>query len=147
MRFQISSYRRSSSPDSPAWAARGAGVPYVMRPTGALDTWGMTNKSRLIKKTSLRLLDGPLLAGASAVHFMTDLERSRAASLRLPTKPVVLPLGFDFSAQPAQPPEPLDEPGNEGRPVILYLARIHEIKRQDGHWVVVTPKGLIVSAR
>jgi hypothetical protein len=27
------------------------------------------------------------------------------------------------------------------------VGRIHEIKRQDGHWVVVTPKGLIVSAR
>lgn len=27
------------------------------------------------------------------------------------------------------------------------VGRIHEIKRQDGHWVVVTPKGLIVSQR
>ena len=35
------------------------------------------------------------------------------------------------------------EPGDS----LPGIGRIHEIKRQDGHWVVVTPKGLIVSAR
>jgi len=35
------------------------------------------------------------------------------------------------------------EPGDS----LPGVGRIHEIKRQDGHWVVVTPKGLIVSAR
>jgi hypothetical protein len=35
------------------------------------------------------------------------------------------------------------EPGDS----LPGIGRIHEIKRQDGRWVVVTPKGLIVSAR
>jgi hypothetical protein len=35
------------------------------------------------------------------------------------------------------------EPGDS----LPGVGRIHEIRRQDGHWVVVTPKGLIVSAR
>ena len=35
------------------------------------------------------------------------------------------------------------EPGDH----LPGVGRIQEIKRQDGRWVVVTPKGLIVSAR
>jgi hypothetical protein len=35
------------------------------------------------------------------------------------------------------------EPGD----TLPGVGRVHEIKRQAGHWVVVTPKGLIVSAR
>lgn len=120
----------SFAPVTAAWHARAAGVPYVMRPAGVLDTWGMTNKSRLVKKTSLRLLEGPLLANAAAVHFMTDLELSRASELRLPIKPIVLPLGFDFGSQPT-PPELPGELALEGKRVILYVARIHKIKCVD----------------
>jgi glycosyltransferase involved in cell wall biosynthesis len=120
----------SFAPLAAAWAARAAGVPYVMRPAGVLDTWGMTNKSVFVKRTSLRLLDGPLLAGASAVHFMTELERSRAAELRLPIRPVVLPLGFDFSAT-VQPRDPVADLGIDGKQVVLYVARLHKIKCVD----------------
>ena len=119
----------SFAPVTAAWHARAAGVPYIMRPAGVLDTWGMTNKSRLVKKTSLALVDGPLLAGAAAVHFMTDLERQRAAELALSVRPVVLPLGFDFHAQ--EPPQPLESLRLEGERVVLYVARIHRIKCVD----------------
>lgn len=117
----------SFAPVTAAWHARAAGVPYVMRPAGVLDTWGMTHKSRLIKRTSLRLVDGPLLAGAAAVHFMTDLEQRRAAELRLPIRPIVLPLGFDFGTQ-LSPPQS-SEDGQPGR--VVYIARIHRIKCVD----------------
>jgi glycosyltransferase involved in cell wall biosynthesis len=102
-----------------------------MRPAGVLDTWGMTNKSPFVKRTSLRLADGPLLADAAAVHFMTDLEQSRAADLRMPIKPVVLPLGFDFGAPSGEAAQAVEDPGIEGRKVVLYLARLHKIKCVD----------------
>src|SRR5262249_14890158 len=35
----------SFAPLAAAWHARRAGVPYVMRPAGVLDSWGMKNKS------------------------------------------------------------------------------------------------------
>lgn len=121
----------SFAPVCAAWHARNLGVPYIMRPAGVLDTWGMTNKSRLVKKTSLRLVDGPLLADASAVHFMTDLERSRAADLKLPIRPIVLPLGVDFAEAASIPPQPLEDLDLTGKQVILYVARIHKIKCVD----------------
>lgn len=124
----------SFAPVTAAWHARAAGIPYIMRPAGVLDTWGMTHKSRWVKKTSVRLVEAPLLAGAAAVHFMTDLELRRAAELRLSIRPVVLPLGFDFGTQrvtAAAPLAALEPQGIEGRSVIAYIARIHKIKCVD----------------
>ena len=118
-----------------AWHARAAGVPYVMRPAGVLDSWGMNNKSARVKMASLRLLEGPLLRRAAAVHFMTDLERERAAHLGLNLRGVVVPLGFDFAAEPgAEPGRPRPAPDEieaGGKPVILYLSRLHPVKRID----------------
>jgi glycosyltransferase involved in cell wall biosynthesis len=118
-----------------AWHARAAGVPYVMRPAGVLDSWGMKNKSARVKMASLRLLEGPLLRGAAAVHFMTDLERERAAHLGLELRGVVVPLGFDFAAEPGgepgQPRPAAAELEAGDRPVILYLSRLHPVKRVD----------------
>jgi glycosyltransferase involved in cell wall biosynthesis len=121
----------SFAPLAAAWQARAAGVPYIMRPAGVLDSWGLRNKSAHIKRISIRLVEEPLLKAAAAVHFMTDLERERASSLGLEMRPIVLPLGFDFSAQAGEEPAGADELASEGRPVVLYLARIHQVKRVD----------------
>jgi glycosyltransferase involved in cell wall biosynthesis len=117
-------------PLATAWHARAAHVPYIMRPAGVLDSWGMKNKSGSIKHASVKLLEGPLLQGAAAVHFMTELERERAAQLGIGLRPVVVPLGFDFP--PAAPAQALpDELRAEGRAVVLYLSRLHPVKRVD----------------
>src|SRR6266404_1715192 len=38
------------------WAAR-RGVPYVVRPLGTLNTWGIENRRALLKQVSLRLVE------------------------------------------------------------------------------------------
>lgn len=122
----------SFAPLAGAWCARAAGVPCVMAPHGVLDTWGMRNKSRLAKSISIRLIEGPLLRSAAAIHFMTPLERSRAAQLPLAVRPVVLPVGVvDLDTPEEEALEPVAAPALEGRQVILYLARIHPIKCVD----------------
>ena len=120
----------SFAPLAAAWCARSAGVPYVMRPAGVLDTWGMKNKSRLVKATSVRLVEGRLLQAAAAVHFTTPLEQARAADLSLPIRPVVLPTGVEMEG-PDDAGEPVAELAADGTRVILYLARIHPIKCVD----------------
>jgi glycosyltransferase involved in cell wall biosynthesis len=120
----------SFAPLAAAWCARAAGVPYIMRPAGVLDTWGMKNKSRLVKATSVRLVEAPLLEAAAAVHFTTALEQARAADLSLPIRPVVLPTGVEIEAS-GEPMEAIAELAAEGTRVILYLARIHPIKCVD----------------
>jgi glycosyltransferase involved in cell wall biosynthesis len=121
----------SFAPLAAAWQARAAGVPCVMRPAGVLDTWGMKNKSRAVKATSVRLVEGPLLRSAAAVHFMTPLEQARASELPLSIRPVVLPLGFEFGTAADEPSPPGDDLSLDGKRVILYLARIHPIKCVD----------------
>jgi glycosyltransferase involved in cell wall biosynthesis len=120
----------SFAPLAAAWCARAAAVPYIMRPAGVLDTWGMKNKSRLVKSTSVRLVEAPLLAAAAAVHFMTPLEQARAADLSLTMRPVVLPTGLELDRS-GDPGEPLEELAGEDLRVVLYLARIHPIKCVD----------------
>jgi glycosyltransferase involved in cell wall biosynthesis len=118
-------------PLAAAWCARAARVPYVMRPAGVLDTWGMRNKSRLVKAISIRLMEGPLLRSAAAVHFTTPLEQARAADLALRVRPVVLPTGVDVDATPREVSQPEGAPALGNDRMILYLARIHPIKRVD----------------
>jgi glycosyltransferase involved in cell wall biosynthesis len=118
-------------PLAAAWCARAAGIPYVMRPAGVLDTWGMKNKSRLVKAMSVRLVEGPLLRSAAAVHFTTPLEEARAAELALRIRPVVLPTGVDVDTSPPEVAAPAGAPDLGESRMILYLARIHPIKRVD----------------
>ena len=119
------------APLAAAWHARAVRVPYVMRPAGVLDTWGMRNKSRLVKALSVRLIEGPLLSSAAAVHFTTPLEQARAAELALRIRPIVLPTGVEVDPLPEEAAEPADGPALGDKRVILYLARIHPIKRVD----------------
>jgi len=119
------------APLAAAWCAKAAGIPYIMRPAGVLDTWGLRNKSRLVKALSLRLIEGPLLESAAAVHFTTALEQTRAAALALPIHPIVLPTGMDVDTSPREIDAPAEVPALGERRMILYLARIHPIKRVD----------------
>lgn len=115
-----------------AWCAKRAGIPCVMAPHGVLDSWGIKNKSTLIKSTSIRLVEGPLLRAAAAVHFMSELEASRAGELGISLRPAVLPLGFEFDTASDEAPPPGEGAGiRGGKPTILYLSRIHPVKRLD----------------
>jgi glycosyltransferase involved in cell wall biosynthesis len=118
-------------PLAAAWYARKARVPYVMAPHGVLDSWGIKNRSPAVKNTSIRLVEGPLLRAASAIQFMSDLEADRAAQLALGFRPAVLPLGFDFEAASEEPSRPIGPLAQSGKPVILFLSRIHPVKRLD----------------
>lgn len=120
------------APLAAARLARAARIPYVMTPHGALDAWGMRNKSRLVKAASLRLVEGPLLAAAAAVNFMTTLEQSRAAGHGLSFRPMVLPVGIvDPEEEQESTMDPVDGLTADGRRMLLFLARIHPIKCVD----------------
>lgn len=120
------------APLAAARLARTARVPYVMTPHGALDAWGMSNKSRFIKATSVRLVEGPLLATASAVNFMSRLEQERAARHGLSFRPLLLPVGIiDPDAERASAIAPIEALAGDPRRMLLFLARIHPIKCAD----------------
>ena len=61
------------------WARR-YGLPYVVRPLGTLNRWGVENRRPWLKQLSLRLVERRILAGAAAVQFTSAQEEIEARS-------------------------------------------------------------------
>ena len=76
--------------------ARWRGVPYVVRPLGVLNRWGMENRRRRLKRWSTRIVELPILRGAARIHYTSQQERQEAASAGAGELPsVIIPLGID----------------------------------------------------
>ncbi len=114
----------SFASDVAAWLARRRGVPYVIRPLGVLNRYGMTMRRPWLKRSYLRLLAGPLLRDAAAVHFTSQAEADEASELGIPMRGVVIPLGIDL--QRRGDPERMFSryPALRGSRVLLFLARL-----------------------
>jgi glycosyltransferase involved in cell wall biosynthesis len=115
-----------------AWAARWAGVPYVVRPLGTLNRYGVTQRRPWLKQLSLKLIEGPILRHAAAVHFTADAERQEAETLGVPMRGVVVPLGI-------APPMPQDAsaflmrfPQLGQQRIVLFLSRLDPKKNVEG---------------
>lgn len=112
-------------------AARKSDVPYIIRPLGVLNRWGMDNRRRWLKRASFRMLDRPMLEHAAAIHYTSDEEMNEAARLHLRPRPVVIPLGIEEEAFAALPDagrfhEKFCE--SRGRRVLLFMSRLHPKK-------------------
>jgi glycosyltransferase involved in cell wall biosynthesis len=86
----------SFAPVAAAFLARRAGIPYVLRPLGALAPYGMTRHRPFLKQISFSLIERPLIESASAVHFTSSVERAEAEALGLKCNGVLIPLGIDL---------------------------------------------------
>jgi glycosyltransferase involved in cell wall biosynthesis len=116
-----------------AWAARRADVPYVIRPLGTLNGYGMTQRRRRLKGCSVRLIEGAILRHASAVHFTSDEEAAEARQLGIPIKEVVIPLGVPAASGTAQAGEPRRPGAGFGRGArLLFLSRLDRKKNVEG---------------
>ncbi len=81
-----------------ARAARRHGVPYIFRPLGVLNRYGMTQRRARLKRLSFRWLERPLLQGAALLHYTSQQEKIEAEELGELAPGVVLPLGIDVEA-------------------------------------------------
>jgi glycosyltransferase involved in cell wall biosynthesis len=135
----------SFASDFAAWLARRRGVPYVIRPLGVLNRYGLTRRRPWLKRLSLRLIEGSLLRDAAAVHFTSQSEADEAAELGIPIRSVVIPLGVEA-------PEPGNRevllarlPALRGARVLLVLCRLDPVKNVEslidafGELAVVDP--------
>ncbi len=117
----------SHAPTSSALHARRQAVPYVVRPLGVLNQWGMKERRPLFKALSYKYRESKILANAAAVHFTSRQEQLEAESLGTPLRSVVIPLGIDLSQLKTR----IDSsvflerfPETRGRKIILFLSRI-----------------------
>jgi glycosyltransferase involved in cell wall biosynthesis len=117
-----------------AAVARRRAVPYVVRPLGTLNRWGMANRRPLLKQISFALFERRILAGAAAVHFTSEQEVHEAADLGVPLKAAVIPnpIAIDADLLGAAKGGLLARyPALVGRTVILFLSRIDPKKGLD----------------
>ena len=99
-----------------ARAARRADIPYIVRPLGVLNRYGMQQRRALLKKLSFALVERPILRDAAAVHFTSDKEREEACSLQQLCNPVVIPLAVKG--------ETLEKAGQTAGETVLFLSRL-----------------------
>ena len=124
----------SFCPNAAAWIARRKGVPYIIRPLGVLNRWGMQNRRPWLKRMSFAVIEKPLLTGAAAVHYTAEQERAEASELCFRHTPVIIPNPIDIL------PAPHDDvkgrfratrPELGSRPIVLFLSRIDHKKGLD----------------
>ena len=62
-----------------ARAAQKQNVPYIIRPLGVLNRWGLANRRRFLKQLWLRFIESPILERAASIHYTSQAERDEAA--------------------------------------------------------------------
>ncbi len=115
-------------------AAAAAGVPFIVRPLGVLNCWGMENRRRRVKALSFRCLELPLLRRAAAVHYTSHLERQEAARFGLTNLQCVIPIGIDPVPFTSLPPAAIfasKHPEAAKTRNLLFLSRIDVKKGLD----------------
>lgn len=115
-----------------AWAARRAGVPYVVRPLGTLNHYGVTQRRPWLKQLSLKLIEGPILRHAAAVHFTAEAEKAEAECLGIPMRSVVIPLGIEPVAQGEASVLLARFPALKNCRLLLFLSRLDPKKNVEG---------------
>ncbi len=115
-----------------AWTVRCACVPYVIRPLGVLNRYGMTRRRALTKRASFRGIEGPLLRDAAAVHFTSGPEQAEAEMLGAPMRSVVIPLGIEHEAPGDREAFLAAHPALRNRIRVLFLSRLDPKKNVEG---------------
>lgn len=124
----------SQAPLTAAWWARRHRVPYLVRPLGVLNRWGMSHRHPWLKKVSFYCFERRVLKEAAAIHYTSEQEQQEAAELGAGEKQVVIPNPV------TPPPEHLSDlahrfriryPQIKGKGVFLFLSRLDGKKGLD----------------
>jgi glycosyltransferase involved in cell wall biosynthesis len=107
-------------------------VPYVVRPLGTLNQYGVTQRRPWLKQLSLKLVEGPILRHAAAVHFTAEAEREDAEGLGVPMRGVVIPLGIEPFSQGDALVLLGHHPSLKNCRLLLFLSRLDPVKNMEG---------------
>ncbi len=103
-------------------AAISAGVPYVLRPLGTLDSWSLQQRAWK-KRPYFSLIERHHLRHAAAIHTTSPMESEAVAKLGYAEPVRMVPLGVDV------PLESTSSRRDAGGPLeILFLSRLHPKK-------------------
>lgn len=137
----------SFSSTAAARAAQRARVPYIIRPLGVLNRWGMENRRQIIKALSFRFIENPSLRHASAIHYTSLAEQREAENTGAIGPAAVIPLGIDTDEfQHLPSPERFLEkhPSARSKKLVLFLSRLDAKKGLDlllDSWAEIQKQG------
>ncbi len=117
-----------------AAAARRHRIPYLVRPTGALDPDCFRTGRHLLKRGFTNLVLGRDLSSAAFIHATSTAEADSLVALTPRERIRVVPLGVQLPAAIADSEAALAVdrfPGTAGKRVILFLSRIAPVKRPE----------------
>jgi len=113
--------------------ARKKNVPYIVRPLGVLNRWGMENRRRIPKLVSFRLVELPILLHAAVIHYTSETERMEAGELNEKLarhSSVVIPLPIEQRAWSEEQRAKSGQqflvrfPRVRGKRIVIFLSRI-----------------------
>jgi glycosyltransferase involved in cell wall biosynthesis len=113
-----------------ALLAHRARVPYIVRPLGTLNRWGIRNRRPWLKKLSFRLLESRILASAAGIHYTSEQELVEAGELGVSGKALMIPNAVDLPSGPSGETR-ASRTLPQGRQVILFLSRFDRKKGID----------------
>ncbi|MBD3379243.1 MAG: glycosyltransferase [Candidatus Omnitrophica bacterium] len=103
-------------------------IPYIVRTIGQLYEWSLRNKSYLLKKIYLELIEKRTLEKAAMLHFTTEDERDNLIVKLKRKQGYVLPLGVRIGGVMARREAYARFPGFEDKKILLFISRIHPKK-------------------
>jgi glycosyltransferase involved in cell wall biosynthesis len=110
-----------------ARACRARKIPYIVRPLGSLDPWGMRQK-RFRKLLFWHLLARKMIREAAAIHYTSEGEKLAVEqSLRL-DQGVVIPLGVSIEDRPCGNTFRMQYPSVADARYVLVLSRLLRTK-------------------
>lgn len=119
---------------SAARAARKQNVPYIIRPLGVLNRYGLTQRRAMLKRISLAWIERPLLRDAAAMHYTSKAEQLEAEAAGACAPAFVIPLGIDLARFGKLAGADLflsRFPQAKGKPIVLFLSRLDPKKGLD----------------
>jgi glycosyltransferase involved in cell wall biosynthesis len=103
-------------------------VPYIVRPLGVLNRWGLQSGRTWAKRLSMLLIENPILRRAAAIQFSTSTERTETEAVCSFGKAAVIPNPVDFASPADRGLFRAQYPAAASRPIVLFLARLDPVK-------------------
>jgi glycosyltransferase involved in cell wall biosynthesis len=115
-----------------AVCAKRAGVPYLVRPLGTLNKWGMYHRRPWLKRLSFWLVESNVLRWAAGVQYTSTQEELEARRLGVEHVSYVIPNPVELPGEPAPPGVFRSEHQCLiGKTVVIFLSRLDAKKGLD----------------
>jgi glycosyltransferase involved in cell wall biosynthesis len=106
-------------------------IPYVVRPLGVLNRWGLKSGRAWAKRLSIRLIERAMLRRAAAVQFSSVTERAESAEACPLPRTVVIPNPVDIDVPAQRGLFRESYPAIADRRIVLFVGRLDPVKGID----------------